>query len=58
MTIGFTESTVESAALDWLESLGWRGTHGIEIAPGEPGSERTEDGLVGFRAAIRRKIEN
>ncbi|MBI4332807.1 MAG: hypothetical protein HY673_16180 [Chloroflexi bacterium] len=54
----FSESVVEQAALAWLESLGWRVMHGLEIAPGEPGAERTEDGLVGFRAAIRRKIEN
>jgi hypothetical protein len=31
-----TESVVESAALTWLESLGWTVTHGPEIAPGEP----------------------
>lgn len=64
----FTESTVEQAALAWLESLGWRVTHGLEIAPCEAGAERTEDGLVvpalvkgspeRFRAASRRKIES
>jgi type I restriction enzyme R subunit len=36
----FTESLVEQAALAWLESLGWRVTHGLEIAPGESKAER------------------
>ncbi len=68
MTSRFTESIVEQAALAWLESLGWRVTHGLEIAPGEPGAERPEDGLVVqvsvkgspecFRAASCWKIEN
>ena len=31
----FTESVVEQAALAWLEILGWRVRHGLEIAPGE-----------------------
>ncbi len=30
---GVTESTVESATLSWLESLGWAIKHGPEIAP-------------------------
>lgn len=38
----FTESTVEDAALAWLESLGWTLKHGPEIAPGELASERTD----------------
>jgi len=29
----FTESEVESAALAWIKSLGWRVTHGLDIAP-------------------------
>lgn len=33
MTSGFTESVVESAALAWLESLGYRVKHGLEISP-------------------------
>ena len=36
----FTESTVESAAIAWLESLGWAVKHGPEIAPGELAAER------------------
>jgi type I restriction enzyme R subunit len=37
-----TESTVESATLAWLESAGWQVRHGAEIAPGEPGAERSD----------------
>jgi type I restriction enzyme R subunit len=29
----FTESTVEAAALGWLESIGWRIAHGPDISP-------------------------
>jgi len=29
----FTESTVEEAALAWLEAIGWQIAHGQEIAP-------------------------
>ena len=38
----FSESVVEDAALAWLESLGWRVKHGLEIAPGELGAERPD----------------
>jgi hypothetical protein len=38
----FTESVVEQATLAWLESLGWSVTHGLQIAPGEPGAERAD----------------
>ena len=31
---GVAESVVEQAAFAWLESLGWRVKHGLEIAPG------------------------
>jgi type I restriction enzyme R subunit len=49
----FTESVVEQAALAWLESLGWRVTHGLEIAPGEPGAERTDYAQVVLEARLR-----
>ena len=39
----FTESTVEAAALAWLESSGWRVAHGPGIAPG-PVCVRTRTG--------------
>lgn len=34
MSMTFTESVVEQAALAWLESAGWRVRNGDEIAPG------------------------
>jgi len=38
----FAESTVEDAALDWLESIGWSVKHGPEIAPDTIFSERSD----------------
>ena len=35
----FTESTVEEAALAWLESIGWQVAHGPDIAPDMPAAE-------------------
>jgi type I restriction enzyme R subunit len=35
-----TESTIESAALAWLESLGWAVRHGADIGPGTLLAER------------------
>jgi len=37
-----TESTIESAALAWLDTLGWRIRHGPEIAPSELFAERAD----------------
>ena len=36
----FSESVVESAALAWLEALGYAVLHGSDIAAGELGVER------------------
>ena len=36
----FNESTVEQAALAWLEGAGWQVRNGAELAPGEPAAER------------------
>ena len=38
----FTESTVEDAALAWLEGLGYAVLHGPDIAMGEPAAERSD----------------
>ena len=38
----FTESVVEHAALDWLESTCWQVRNGAEIATGEPALELSE----------------
>jgi type I restriction enzyme R subunit len=37
-----TESEIESLALSWLESLGWRVAHGPDIAPGTFFAERAD----------------
>jgi type I restriction enzyme R subunit len=41
-------------SLAWLESLGWwRLTHGLEIAPGEPGAARADYAQVVLEARLR-----
>jgi hypothetical protein len=40
MSAELTESVFAQATVAWLESLGWRVTHGLEIAPGESKAER------------------
>ena len=37
-----SESTVEAAALEWLEGLGWRVAHGPDISPHAEGAERAD----------------
>jgi len=55
---GITEDVVERAALDWFQGLGYEIVHGPEIAPGEPGAERSTYGDVvladRLRAALAR----
>lgn len=46
MNSAFTESTVEQAALAWLEGVGWRIAHGPDIAPYMPAAERSDYGEV------------
>ena len=48
-----TESTVEDAALAWLESLGWRIAHGPDIAPDSPGAERADYGEIVLEQRLR-----
>nr|BAL57131.1 type I restriction enzyme, R subunit [uncultured prokaryote] len=48
-----TESTVESAALAWLDSLGWQVKQGAEIAPGELFAERANYGQVVLEQRLR-----
>ncbi|MFN3982906.1 MAG: type I restriction endonuclease subunit R, partial [Caldilinea sp.] len=58
MTKNLTESTVEAAALSWLERLGWQVEQGPAIAPDGPAPERadfTQVVLTGrLRAALAR----
>ena len=42
----FTESEVEVAALEWLESRGWKVAHGPDVAPHAEGAERADYGEV------------
>ena len=48
-----TESTVEDAALAWLESLGWNIAHGPAIAPDTPGAERGDYAAVVLERRLR-----
>ncbi len=48
-----TESTVEDAALSWLEGLGYTLLHGPDIAPGEPFSERDDYAQVVLERRLR-----
>ena len=41
-----TEADVESAALEWLATIGGKTAHGPDIAPDTPGTERADDGQV------------
>ena len=41
MTI-LTESSIETAALSWLEQIGWSVMHGTDIAPDTPAAERND----------------
>ena len=48
-----TESTVEQAALAWLEGVGWRVAHGPEIEPDMPAAERANYGEVVLGQRLR-----
>lgn len=52
------ESDVEGAALSWFEEVGCTTIHGSDIAPGEPGAERSSYQQVlpegRLREALRR----
>jgi type I restriction enzyme R subunit len=53
MTERFTESTVEDAALAWLEAAGWRIAHGPDIAPDMLSAERHDYGEVVLAQRLR-----
>ena len=48
-----SESTVEQAALAWLESLGWNVAHGPDIAPDTLTAERVDYGEVVLERRLR-----
>ena len=49
----FTESTVEDAALAWLEAVNWRISHGADIAPDMPAAERRDYSEVVLAQRLR-----
>ena len=51
-----SESTVESASLEWLSTLGWRTAHGPDIAPDTPGAERADYGQVVLEGRLREAL--
>jgi type I restriction enzyme R subunit len=53
MSKAFTESTVEDAALAWLEASGWHVAHGPEIDPDVPAAEREGYGEVVLAQRLR-----
>ena len=52
----FTESVVEEATLQWLESLGFKPASGPSIAPGESMSERNDYGQVVLEDRLRQAL--
>ncbi len=54
--MSLNESIVEEAALDWFGELGFAIGHGPEIAPGEPGAERSSFGDVVLVRRLREAI--
>ena len=51
-----SESTVEAAALEWLETVGWKVAHGPDIAPDTPGAERDDYGQVALAGRLRQAV--
>ena len=52
----FGESTVEEAALAWLEGLGWQVVHGPDMAPDTFGAERGDYGEVVLARRLRQAV--
>ena len=52
------ESTVETAALSWLFSLGWQTAYGPEMAPETPNAERTDFTQVVLEERLRNALLN
>jgi type I restriction enzyme, R subunit len=56
MTVAFTESVVEAAALEWFEAIGYGVVGGPAIAPGEPGAERSASTDVVLEGRLRNAL--
>ena len=52
-----TESTLEDAALEWIEGLGWDTAHGPDIGPDAASSERGGYGDVVLEQRLRNALE-
>ena len=52
-----SESTVEEAALEWFEALGYGVAHGPHLAPGEIGAERDTFSDVALQGRLRTAIQ-
>jgi type I restriction enzyme, R subunit len=52
-TMGVTEDTLEQAALDWFEDLGYARVFGPDIAPEEPAAERMSFSDVVLEGRLR-----
>ena len=57
MSAAFSESTVEEAALAWLEGHGWQVAHGPDIAPDMPGAERQSYREVVLAQRLRHSLD-
>ena len=55
--VGFTESDVEDAALEWLSGLGYAVLHGPDISPEGLSSERTSYSQVLLTERLRKALE-
>ena len=51
--MSFFESTVEEAALAWLDASGWQVAHGPDTAPDMQATERTDYGEVALARRLR-----
>jgi type I restriction enzyme R subunit len=54
--MSFYESTVEHAALAWLEANSWQVAYGPEIAPDMPAAERADYGEVVLAQRLREAL--
>jgi type I restriction enzyme R subunit len=57
MTHCFTETTVEAAALAWLEGQGYTVLHGPDLAPGGPTAERADYSQVILEQRLRQALQ-
>jgi len=53
----FSETDVETAALAWLENLGYGILSGPDIAPDQPGAEREDYGEVVLKQRVRQALK-